>query len=698
MPVEIIGNAYEQFWAKLSLIKERHFFRTENGSKKPEAFIIPPRYIVDYIVSNTVGVLLKKCKTPEDVSKLKILDPACGSGSFLIRVYDFIIDWHLAYYKSAVNKMIKSGKDFSEIKKKYQKEIKIYQDENNKHLIHLTSKLKKQILLDNIHGVDIDSNAVEITIFSLCMKALENETEDELNEDIGLFSERILPTLNNNIKCGNSLIDRETLLANDMFGDEDIKPFDWKSDFNFEFDAIVGNPPYIRIQEMQAWAPKTVEIYKNTYLSGQKGNFDIYVLFIEKSMTLLSNRGVFGMILPNKFFMADYGVQIRSLIKDNIFHIVDFGDQQVFENATTYTNLLFLRKDSQETLKYVKVKDLSKFNEGITDTINGNIELKDEAMEMGQVENSTLSSETWQFSFGKDKKIFNKILRIENTLDNITDRILVGLQTSADPIYILEFREEKENSLILYSKENDRNIEIEKMILKPLLKGKEIRRFSTPEIKFWLIFPYQVIDGVISLCTKSYLESNFPLCWEYLNSNKTRLLKRADLDTSIWWEYPYPKNLDLFDKPKLITQVLASRASFTADLDGKYYFVGGGNAGGYGVKLKPEYEQYYHYVLGILNSKAIDKYLRHISTPFRGGFFSYAKRFIEKLPIYIPDTSDKLKFDLCKKIEEYVKMILEFRKSDSKQADADFLEKKIDQLVYQLYDLTPDEIKIVEGE
>ena len=161
---------------------------------------------------------------------------------------------------------------------------------------------------------------------------------------------------------------------------------------------------------------------------------------------------------------------------------------------------------------------------------------------------------------------------------------------------------------------------------------------------------------------------------------------RSALNKLFWWEYPYPKNLQLFSTPKLITQVLASKASFTADLEGNYYFVGGGNAGGYGIKLKVEYENLYYYILGLLNSKILDTYLQSISTHFRGGFYSYAKRFIEKLPIYLPDSSNKLKYKLCQDIEKYVKDILKLKKL-GKETDVLFIEKKIDEAVEVLYDI-----------
>jgi len=674
---EILGRIYEQFLgSKIRLTKNRHV----KVELKPEVVhaggvYYTPQWVVEYIVKNTVGKLIKG-KIPEDVSKIKILDPACGSGSFLIGAFDYVIKYHEEFY----------SKNFKS--RKYKDDYYLTPDGE----IHLTLRKKGEILKDNIYGVDIDREATEVAAMSLYLKLLERGFDK--GQALLFLKGHILPDLTTNIKCGNSLIDRDTLLFNDMFGDKDIKPFDWKDvkngfgeifKINGGFDCVIGNPPYIRIQEMQKWAPKTVEIYKDNYKSGSRGNFDIYVLFIEKGLSLLNNDGIFGMILPNKFFMSDYGENTRTLIGKNVFHIVNFGDGQVFKNATTYTTLLFLKHSEQKNFKYAKVKKLIENKEKLLNNVAVNDKYKDESIEIGYVENNDLTEKPWNFAFGEDKKYFEALTNNKLTLNQITEKILVGLQTSADPVYILEFREKRSDTFVLYSKELREDVEIEQDILKPLLKGKEIRRYSSPEIYYWLIFPYKIIVNKAVLFSKNTMNEQFPKTWEYFKKNKKRLLKRADLDKNNWWEYPYPKNLEWFSKPKLITQVLASKASFTSDLDGKCYFVGGGNAGGYGIKLKKEYEHYYYYILGLLNSKPIDKYLKHISTNFRGGFYSYAKRFIEQLPIYIPNKDDQEKYVLTQNIEEMVKKVLEYKKDGKHREDADYLERKIDELVEKIY-------------
>ena len=188
---EILGNVYEQFLGKVIRLTKGHRAKVEEKPevKKAGGVYYTPQYIVEYIVENTVGKLCKD-KTPQKVSELRILDPACGSGSFLLGAYNYLLNWHLIYY--------------IKLKDKNRLKDQIYKGKNNEW--HLTIKEKKRILLNNIYGVDIDHQAVEVTKLSLLLKVLEGENRDVLEAQQKLFKERALPNLENNIKCGNSLI------------------------------------------------------------------------------------------------------------------------------------------------------------------------------------------------------------------------------------------------------------------------------------------------------------------------------------------------------------------------------------------------------------------------------------------------------------------------------------------------------------
>ena len=290
IPADVLGQVYEQFLGKVIRLTAGHRAKVEDKPevKKAGGVYYTPTYIVNYIVENTV-VKLCEGKTPEQMASIRILDPACGSGSFLIVAYKKMLDKHLEWYEK--NKP-KKHKD------------KIFQ--NQKGVWQLTLQEKKRILLNNIYGVDLDSQAVEVTKLNLLLKALEGENMESVNNISKFFGEPALPDLGNNIKCGNSLIDFDIIdHLQDMDDDERdrelerINPFSWQEEFleimkAGGFDAVIGNPPYIRIQTMKEWAPTEVEHYKRVYKSASKGNYDIYVVFIEKALQLINKKGKMG--------------------------------------------------------------------------------------------------------------------------------------------------------------------------------------------------------------------------------------------------------------------------------------------------------------------------------------------------------------------------------------------------------------------
>jgi hypothetical protein len=269
---DILGHVYEQFLGKVIRFTEGHHAKIEEKPevRKAGGVYYTPTYIVEYIVKNTVGKLCEE-KTPRQMSSLGILDPACGSGSFLLGAYQYLLNHHRDWYQ----------KDGSQ---KHSQEI--YQGYGGQW--YLTTREKKRILLNNIYGVDIDPQAVEVTKLSLLLKVLEGENQDTLERQIKLFKERALPDLGSSIKCGNSLIGPDFYQSKQMSllnSDEAyrINAFDWEKEFpeimkRGGFDAVIGNPPYIRIQTMKQWAASEVEIYKEHYTSASRGNYDIYVI------------------------------------------------------------------------------------------------------------------------------------------------------------------------------------------------------------------------------------------------------------------------------------------------------------------------------------------------------------------------------------------------------------------------------------
>lgn len=701
--VELLGIIYEKYLGKTIRLTEKRVKVEEKPEvRKAGGVYYTPKWVVHYIVENTVGKLVEN-KKPEEIAKFRVLDPACGSGSFLLGALETLFEVHLDYYS-------RNPKEANRNTLLPNLIVEYDSDGNETHRLSIAKK--GEILKNNIYGVDIDPQAVEITMMSLYIKTLEGEKMLPHNKEL-------LPSLSNNVKCGNSLIgfdfsEQKTLVEESE--KEKANPFEWASKqtgfgnvlAQGGFDAIIGNPPYIRIQTMKEWAPRDVEYFSRKYKTAESGNYDIYAVFVEKSIELLSDRGAFGFILPHKFFQAEYGKNLRQIIAEKrlLREIVNFTDQQVFEQATTYTCLLFLSKDGKNSFKYSEIR---KLNEPVSQlaTIQKSKDYSNETLKVGILPITAISEQPWQFGLGQEAQLLEKLNAIKTRLKDVSSTIFVGLQTSADPIYILERKNPaKEDKLVeVYSKSLDKNFRIEAEIIKPLLKGKEIKRYSTPFWRYYLIFPYKIGNGKAALIPKEEMESKYPKAWQYLNENRKKLQERdKGKEMTNWFAYIYPKNLSEFYEPKIMTQVLASKASFTLDKEGLYYFVGGGNAGGYGVKLKPEFDLDLRYLTGLLNSKLLDFYLKKVSTPFRGGFFSYAKRFIELLPICVPN--EKGAKEKAKEVSSLVDKILELNNKKQNAADvskkgmlereAKVYEEKIDEIVYELYGLTTEERKIVE--
>ncbi len=368
LPVEVLGNAYEQFLGKRISLTEGHRARIEEKPevRKAGGVYYTPQYIVDYIVKNTVGKLCEG-KTPREISELRFLDPACGSGSFLLGAYQYLLNWHLEWYRSEMERTgevpqsaerlahSESRERDRQRKAKSQKRKAetqaIFQGKGSEW--YLTTAEKKRILLNNIYGVDIDANAVEVTKLSLLLKVLEHETSETLNQQLGLWKERALPNLDSNIKCGNSLIGTDFYEGRQagLFNQEEalrINAFDWDREFpeifaRGGFDAVIGNPPY--------GATLSPEIKR--YLSKHfpiVSDFESSQYFIAMSEKITKQEGFVAFIVPNTLFLNLFAQKFRYFISSSfcILKIANLSQVDVFTNATVRTIIPVLRKNKSK--------------------------------------------------------------------------------------------------------------------------------------------------------------------------------------------------------------------------------------------------------------------------------------------------------------------------------------------------------------
>lgn len=292
---------------------------------------------MDYIVAQTVGELFKH-KTPKQAETLTILDPACGSGSFLLGAYDYLLDWYLDRY------LADDPKKWSKSKPPRLRQLG---DEWG-----LTISERKRILLQHIYGVDIDDQAVEVTKLSLLLKVLEGEDDQSLSSQMVMFHERVLPNLAKNIKWGNSLISHDFYTGKQITFDEEelirVNAFDWKKGFPAimqagGFDSIIGNPPYLFITELNK--PDKEYFFKHYKTSEYR--FDVYGLFTELAISLLAKcDGYISFIIPHTLLSNDSFEKLRNLILDKTFleQVIDIGPG-VFQTAKNETMIFIARKD-----------------------------------------------------------------------------------------------------------------------------------------------------------------------------------------------------------------------------------------------------------------------------------------------------------------------------------------------------------------
>jgi len=323
LPADILGQVYERFLGSVVRLTAGGQAKIEEKPevKKAGGVYYTPTYIVDYIVKQTVGRLLEG-KTPKDAGKLRVLDPACGSGSFLIGAYQYLLDWHLNWYVD--NEPEKHAKG---------KEPKVYRIAAG---WRLTAGERKRILSNNIYGVDIDAQAVEVSKLSLLLKVLEGETDETLNAQMRLFHERALPDLDGNIKCGNSLIGPDFFDGRLELDDEErrsINAFDWRDEFAevFKaggFDAVIGNPPWGSAISMNEKA-----YLQRRYVS-RRGEAESHLYFIERGFSLLSRTGLLGFITPNTWLTIKNSEDVRRhLLSISALFEIDELSKYIFVDA-----------------------------------------------------------------------------------------------------------------------------------------------------------------------------------------------------------------------------------------------------------------------------------------------------------------------------------------------------------------------------
>jgi len=623
----ILGEIYERFLGKEIRIVDR---TTIEIFEKPEVVeskgVVPtPKFIVDAIIERT---LKPKCegKTPDEISTIRIIDCSCGSGTFLVAALDYLFYYHLEWY-------LREGVE--------QYADKIYKE--NDTTFYLTIQEKCRILLNNIYGIDIDHQAVEVTRFSLLLKTLENDKSALIEVVAERTGNGVLPKLDNNIVCGNSLVDSsyfnfdpESRLRQDTFSK--INPFDWGDKFHDiivnsgGFDVIIGNPPYIRSQNMVKYSQEEVEFYKSRYspFTTVSGNFDKYYLFIERGLSFLRDGGSLGFIVPHKFFKLVSGIDLRRKISSNkhLSEIVTFGVEQVFPGKDTYTCILILSAGGNQTFTVDFVTNISDWKYAHNTHVV-------------EYQSDYISEKPWIFIHPRFQTLYDRIIQENNTkLSDVAD-VLVGPQTSGDKIFIV-IPIEKTDSTIRFRDKIDGSIrEIEKAILRPCIYDSEnVIQFGKIHSNSFMIFPYKINQNMAVPYTQEEMSTTFPLCWSYLSVHQALLISRSihlprGQSKNDWWHlFGRPQNMTKFEggREKIIWTTLSLEPRYAID-DNNTIYTGGGNGPYYGLEMKGGIRESIYYIQAILGHPIIDEIVKLKGSQFRGNYISHGKQFVKELPI-----------------------------------------------------------------
>lgn len=664
LSIRHLGTIYERLLAyQLSVNDNGDLALVPAGGRKETGSYFTPEPIVDLIVERTLDPILERRSAEiaerklegdaalEAFLSIRVVDPAMGSGHFLVSAAAYIAQF------IATDPSYNGDLDWREI--------------------------QRLVAERCLYGVDLNPMAVELARLALWLATVTGDEpltflgnlrvgnslvgadiDDLRAEEATFFTERLardadalLAKVNaiaaSRSESGSAVHEKERIAqAADAlrgplreFADDAIAPhfsghvemFHWELEFpevflaadgslrrDRGFDAVLGNPPYIRIQQMDrelaAWCRKR-------FGTVAFGSFDAYIVFIDRAFGLLRSDGRLGFIVPNKFLKLDAGKKLRASLAEGgvVEEIVDFGDAQLFEGATNYTCVLILDASGRDQLAYRRIR---RDDAGLPSGRDIDRSVP-ERFELGALGNAP-----WILTAPEERRLLDAITAGSVPLVDATRAIFQGLITSADPVYILEDRGMRPEGRLVYSRASERELLLEPDLLHPLASGAQVARYAFQPLGDLLLFPYRRINNQMGLVSWGELE-RLPLTAAYLREHEEALRgrERGKMDRDGWYGYVYPKSLGLHSLPKLGVPRLCERLRASIDPIGTIYL---DNVDVNGVL--PRCDGPDLWVLAcLLNSSLLDYVFRVVSVPFRGNFLSANKQFIAPLPIRVPE-------------------------------------------------------------
>ena len=622
----LLGDIYEIFLAETLALEDNKLIIKPKASYIDKSIVTTPNNIVKFMVDRCLSDKISG-KSPSEIKKMKFADIACGSGVFLTQMLEYIINYCEQWY-------IENNK--------IEKLTEIHTDEYK-----IKFSEKKDILVSCIYGNDIDIRAVEVAKLSLLLKILENEDSSTLDLD-----ESILPSLDNNIYMGNSLIDFSMIDVDRHIQEAiQIKPFSWDLVLDNKFDLIIGNPPYAKTEDIKNnVCDFEYNCYSQYYKTAYK-QYDKYYLFVERAHSLLNDDGLLCYIIPNKFAKIASGKELRKLISEKklLKLFIDFNFNQVFKDKTTYTSIVELSNKTCDTFEYNYIEDYNywKANCNEIDNISYKSDLIDDKI--------------WMLSNNIDDiQFYKKISKNSISLSDIATPFN-GIQTSANKVYVISEKEIiKETEGLLYFKKGDKEYAIEKQLLKkyyqPTAKGeKNLGSYDPLFSNKFIIFPYDNEGSLLDL-TKDEYKNGYNYLKDFYDDIVPKQVSGRSGDRDIpnstqdtWYQYGRVQALTEFNgEEKLIVGVLTNKPKYFLDRN-NYVIQSGGTAGYVGIKIKPDNDYSLEFLQAYLSNPFVDKYISIVGSDFEGGFSSRGTNVLNNIPVIkinFHDNKEKELYDL----------------------------------------------------
>ncbi|MGH2744115.1 MAG: Eco57I restriction-modification methylase domain-containing protein [Thermoleophilaceae bacterium] len=640
--------------------------RRETGS------YFTPEYIVDRIVERTLEPVLERRSADlartgtrgqgalETFLEIRVLDPAMGSGHFLVAAAGFIAQY------AATDPSYDGDLPLSEIQRLVAERC-IYGVDANPMAVELAqlslwlTTVQRDEPLTFLHNLRVGNSLVGADLTEL-VSDRETVFAERLARNVEGILQRIGEIAHRESRAGAEVREKERLAATaeelrrplEEYADAQVAPgfsngvgrfFHWDLEFpevflglggrrrsDGGFDAVVGNPPYIRIQALG----RELAAYCRRHYRTASGSFDTYVPFIERSLSLLRADGRLGFIVPNKLLKLDYAQRLRERLASGrlIEEIIDFGDAQIFAGATNYTCVLLLDRGGHAAFEYRRVS-------GSAETVRRTLVNVDTVPGETFAVNR-LGGDPWVLATGEEARILEAARSGAERLDTVTTQIFQGLITSADPVYILEDRGGRGMNRAVYSRALGEELELEPDLLHPLASGVDVERYAFRPLGNFLLFPYRRDRGQMRLLTPDELAA-LPLTAAYLDRHETELRarERGRMDRDGWYAFGRTQSLGAHDSPKLGVAATVKHLEVAADPDGAVYFH---NVRVNGILIDPKGPSIWT-LLVLLNSRLVDWIFRRGAAEHANGYYAANKQFIAPLPIRLPAATERDRFE-----------------------------------------------------